>query len=102
MIILREDEVVDVGVEMYDSFIKGLATDLLDLDSNFYIVSIKNNEWRLYYGEKSILTVTITVNSSNDDKIATVTDYSGNSKIFSLDDQENIQEYVISTASKIL
>lgn len=102
MIILREDEVVDVDVEMPDSFIKDLATDLLDLDSNFYIISIRNNEWRLYYGEKSILTITTTVNSSNDDKIATVTDYSGNSKIFSLDDQESIQEYVISTASKIL
>ena len=102
MIILREDEVVDVDVEMPDSFIKGLATDLLDLDSNFYIVYIKNNEWRLYYGEKSILTVTTTANSSNDDEIVTVSDYSGNSKMFSLDDQESIQEYVISTASKIL
>ena len=102
MIILREDEVVDVDVEMPDSFIKGLATDLLGLDSNFYIVYIKNNEWRLYYGEKSILTVTTTVNSSNDDEIVIVSDYSSNSKMFSLDDQESIQEYVISTASKIL
>lgn len=100
MIIVQEDEVIDV--EMPDSFIKSLTEELLDLDSNFYIISIKNNECRLYYGEKSILTITATVNSSNDDEIVTVSDYSGNSKMFSLDDQENIQEYVISTASKIL
>ena len=67
---MQEDEVIDV--EMPDSFIKSLTEEFLDLDSNFYIISIKNNEWRLYYGEKSILTITTTVNSSNDDEIVTV------------------------------
>lgn len=100
MVLIQEDEII--GANEVEEMVSDLVVELLDLDSNFYIVAIKDTVWRLYYGEKSILTIDVTLNSSNGNEIVTITDYNSNTKVFNLDDQDDIQQYVVTTASKIL
>lgn len=100
MILIKEDEIVES--DEVDEIIGDLSSELISLDPNFYVVAIKDNVWRLYYGEKSILTIDVTVNSSSGNEIVTITDYNSNTKVFNLDDQDDIQQYVVTTASKIL